>query len=103
MKMMIIVAVLAAGAGFVAPEPLQAGAIERACMRSDRSEGNRRLCGCIQQVADINLDRRDQRLAAQFFKDPHRAQEVRQSSKRDLEQFWKKYKQFGINAEAYCR
>jgi hypothetical protein len=80
----------------------QAGVIERACLGSDRPAASRILCGCIQNVADLTLDRRDQRLAAKFFRDPHMAQEVRQSDKRSHEIFWQKYKKFGASAESYC-
>ena len=79
-----------------------AGAIERACKRSDRAAGKQHLCSCIQQVADVTLDRRDQRMAAQFFKDPHKAQEIRQSDRRSHDVFWKKYRAFGDAAESYC-
>ena len=56
-----------------------AGPIERACMASDRG-GNRALCGCIQQVADMVLSKSDQRRAAGFFADPDKAQQVRRAS-----------------------
>jgi hypothetical protein len=79
----------------------QAGAIESACNSSERRV-SRALCGCIQQVADITLTRSDQRLAAKFFKDPQKAQDMRQSSDRSNESFWLKYKNFGATAEAYC-
>lgn len=79
-----------------------AGPIERACQQSDRGAGNRQLCGCIQQVADITLDRRDQKMAAKFFSDPNRAQEIRQSDSRSDEVFWRKYRAFGSAAESYC-
>lgn len=79
-----------------------AGAIERACMKSDRKAANRSLCGCIQQVADATLSNREQRLAASFFKDPHKAQVIRQSDNSANEVFWKKYKAFGQNAQSYC-
>lgn len=90
--------VLAATAGLA-----WAGAIERACMKADRSAASRPLCNCVQQVADLTLSAGDQRLAATFFKDPHRAQEIRQSDNRSHEAFWLRYKQFGANAETYCR
>ena len=86
---------LAAGAA-------SAGPIERACMRSDREAANRNLCGCIQDVADATLSRRDQALAAKFFKKPAMAQEVRQSDRPSYEVFWKKYKEFGETAQTYC-
>jgi len=102
MKTILMIAVLAAGAATFSAAPVQAGAIERACMGSDRKAASRSLCGCIQQVADMMLDRRDQRLAAKFFKDPHKAQEVRQSKTDRDNVFWKKYRQFGDTATAYC-
>ena len=102
MKAILIIAALAAGAATFTTTPVQAGTIERACLQSDRKAANRSLCGCIQQVADMTLDRRDQRLAAKFFKDPHRAQEVRMSKSDRDNAFWKKYRQFGDTAKAYC-
>ncbi len=83
--------------------PLQANQIERACLASERSNGDRNLCGCIQDAANLTLDARDQRLAATFFNNPDRAQEVRQSDRRSDESFWKRYKNFGATAEAFCR
>ena len=65
-----------------------AGTVERACLRSDRP-ASRALCGCIQQAADVTLSRRDQRLAASFFRDPHQAQVVRQSDRGRDEAFWR--------------
>jgi hypothetical protein len=78
-----------------------AGPIERACMASDRG-GNRALCGCIQEAADLTLSGGDQRRAAKFFKDPEAAHAtwVSQSSSDDA--FWERYKSFGQTAEAYC-
>ncbi|SFR56229.1 hypothetical protein [Litoreibacter janthinus] len=80
-----------------------AGPIERACLKSDRKAASRPLCNCVQQVADLTLDAGDQRLAATFFSDPHRAQVIRQSDNQGHEKFWKRYKEFGANAESYCR
>ena len=78
--------------------PADARAIEDACIRSDRIGGNTRLCTCIQGVADQLLTPRDQRLAASFFKDPHRAQEIRMSDRTQDELFWGLYRQFGALA-----
>lgn len=100
-KGLLLGAATLVAAGFFAAGA-QAGPIERACIKSDRQAASRSLCGCIQQVADITLDRRDQKLAATFFRDPHRAQEVRQSDRQSHEVFWKKYKAFGRSAENYC-
>ncbi len=80
-----------------------AGAIERACLSSPRGAANPKLCGCIQAVADRTLSSSDQRMAARFFKDPHMAQEIRQSDNASHEVFWKRYKVFGATAESYCR
>lgn len=96
--------VLAAMAAVLVPAfsgAASAGPIENACMRSDRG-GNRALCGCIQQVADMTLRGGDQRRAAKFFKDPDSAQEVRMSKSDSDNEFWARYKAFGEAAEAYC-
>lgn len=77
--------------------------IERACLGSERAGGNRALCGCIQDAANMTLSQSDQRLAASFFKNPDRAQEIRQSPSRQHEIFWKRYRAFGETAEAFCR
>ncbi len=79
-----------------------AGTIERACIKSDRKAATRSLCGCIQDVADLTLTRSDQKLAATLFRNPHKAQEIRQSDRRSHEKFWKRYKNFGATAEAFC-
>lgn len=79
----------------------QAGTIERACLSAKRP-GSTALCGCIQAVADRTLNLNDQRLAAQFFADPHKAQVIRQSSKSSDSRFWEKYKVFGATAQHYC-
>lgn len=80
----------------------QAGAIENACVDSGRRGATRSLCTCIQTVADKTLTRRDQRVAAGFFKDPHRAQELRQSDRNRDEDFWLRYKAFGSAASRSC-
>ncbi len=88
-------------AGFGA-EPAAAGPISSACLASGRAQATPQLCGCIQSVADQTLSRADQRAAAKFFRDPHQAQEVRQSSRPRDEAFWLRYRDFGATAEAYC-
>ncbi|MFT4150698.1 MAG: hypothetical protein QM656_10925 [Paracoccaceae bacterium] len=77
------------------------GAIQSACMRSDRG-ASPALCGCIQQVANMTLRGADQRRAAKFFRDPDQAQEVRMSKRDSDNEFWARYKAFGDAAEAYC-
>ena len=80
----------------------QAEAIERACLKSDRKEANRMLCGCIQDVANLTLSNSEQRRAAGFFADPHKAQTTRQSDSRRDEVFWGRYQSFGKYAQEYC-
>lgn len=100
------VLILAASIAFTGPAMIpmtaSAGAIERACNASDRKASNRSLCGCIQQAADLTLKNSDQRKAAKFFKDPHKAQELRQADGRANETFWKRYKNFGTTAAQHC-
>lgn len=79
-----------------------AGAVENACLRSDRKAVNRQLCDCIQQVADITLQGSDQRRVATFFKDPEKAQQVRLSKSKGDDAFWDRYRAFSAQAEAYC-
>lgn len=86
----------------IAPSVAMAGPIDRACMASDRRARSPRLCACIQQVADQTLSRADQRMAARFFRDPQRAQDVRQSDNPSHETFWRKYRAFGETAAATC-
>ncbi len=96
------IAIAAAAVVLTAPLAM-AGPIDSACVRSDRARGNAPLCGCIQQVANQTLSRSDQRRAASFFQDPHRAQEVRMSKSDSDNAFWARYKRFTSAAEAYCR
>lgn len=94
--------VLAVLAALVLAPAAWAGPIEQACNRSDRGAASPQLCACIQQAADLTLGRGDQRRAAKFFRDPHAAQEVRQSSRRADADFWQRYRSFGDTAEAFC-
>lgn len=97
-----IMAVTVAITIFAAPVA-QSGQIESACRQSDRPAAGTQVCHCIQQVADRMLTRRDQKLAATFFKDPHKAQEIRMSDNRRDERFWDRYTQFGSTAAITCR
>jgi len=101
MKHFAFVAVCASILTSVAP-PVEAGVITRACIQSNRAGATPQMCSCIQRVADASLNRSEQRLASKFFKDPHMAQEVRQSDRRSDEAFWHRYRQFGARAEAMC-
>ena len=79
----------------------QAGPIEKACIAAERG-GNRSLCGCIQQAADMTLSGGDQRRAAKFFKNPEAAHATWVSQSKSDDAFWDRYKSFGQTAEAYC-
>lgn len=85
----------------MSPAMANAGVISNACINSDRP-ASRALCGCIQQAADMTLGHSDQRRAARFFADPHKAQEVRASSSDRDNAFWDRYQNFGQTAEAMC-
>lgn len=102
MKHIILSLALAGVIAPVVPAPLDAGTITRACMKSDRKAANRRLCVCIQRAARKTLSSSDQRMAASFFKDPHRSQEIRQSDRSSHETFWKRYKKFSERAKQMC-
>ena len=99
MKRIALLAVILSGFAGAA----QANLIKNACMGSDRAGGNYALCGCIQDAANRTLTNSDQRLAATFFNNPHRAQEIRQSNRRSHEVFWERYRNFGNAAETFCR
>lgn len=94
---------LALGAGLaLQAAPAAAGPIERACMASGRAAASRALCACIQVAADATLSRGDQRRAAEFFRDPDRAQQVRMSKSDGDNAFWARYRAFGRLAEERC-
>ena len=96
----------ASGAYRAAPTGAQfqtSGPIYAACIRSGRKAANTRLCGCVQGVAAVSLSGSDQRPAAGFYADPHRAQVVRQSDNPAHESFWQRYKAYAARAERTCR
>ncbi len=80
----------------------QAQHIEKACLRSDRDAKSPALCGCIQQAANMTLNPRDQKLAASFYRDPSKAQDIRQSERRNYARFWERYKIYLETAQAIC-
>lgn len=79
------------------------GPISRACLSSGRKERSQQLCGCIQAAADRTLSGSDQSLAASFYSDPQKAQNIRQSGRRSDEIFWEKYKNYSETAQAICK
>ncbi len=83
-------------------QTLAVGVMERACLGSNRQAADRILCDCIQQAANLTLSGSDQRTASGFFKDPEKAQDIRQSDRRSHEEFWQRYRRFGAVAEQFC-
>lgn len=80
--------------------PFASGPISNACLAADRKAASRRMCGCIQAVANQKLSGAQQSKAAAFFADPHQAQEERQNGSRS---FWKTYKAYAASAENTCK
>ncbi len=80
----------------------QAGPIQKACLKSDRSGVSREMCGCIQGVADATLSGADQKRVARFFNDPEEAHRIKLSDTRSNEAFWSRYMAFGAAAEESC-
>jgi len=79
-----------------------AGQVERACLASPRAGGDRVLCSCIQQVADMTLSPAEQRRVARFFRDPESSQEAKARDDIRSEAFWNRYAEFGAAAEGLC-
>ena len=78
------------------------GPIRTACLSQDRRAATDRLCGCVQAAADRTLSDAEQRRSLEFYRDPHRAQEVRQSDRARDEAYWTRYKRFVEVAESAC-
>ncbi len=83
--------------------PVASGPISDACLASDRTARSRKLCGCIQAVANQTLTGSEQRYAATFYNNPQQAQNVRQSERATDAQFWKAYRAYGERSERVCR
>lgn len=102
----VLTAGLAAAAcmsfSIAAPRMAEAGPINRACLKLPQASARPQLCGCIQQVADMTMSRRDQRMAAKILKAPDKAQEVKMSRKASDDAFWDRYTAFGDTAQAMC-
>jgi hypothetical protein len=82
--------------------PMAFGPISKACMSSDRKARSRALCGCIQAAANETLSGSQQRRAVKFYRDPHSAQDIRQSDRPSNERFWKAYARYGERARRMC-
>lgn len=82
--------------------PMASGPISDACLSSDRKARSRALCGCIQAVANQTLTGAEQRRAVGFYRDPHQAQDIRQSKRPVDERFWRAYTNYANRAEQIC-
>lgn len=78
-----------------------AGPVDTACQQSNRA-ASRLLCDCIQRVADMTLTPSDQKLVANIFRNPAKAQDIRQSGRASHREFWTRYTAFGEAAELVC-
>lgn len=79
------------------------GPLNDACMASPRKQRGPAVCGCIQAVANTHLTNSEQRRAVGFFRDPHSAQEVRQSDRARDKDFWERYYDYGTQVDALCK
>lgn len=79
-----------------------AGPIEKACLNSGRDAADRRMCVCIQGVADQMLEGSDQRRAAKFFSNPELAAKTMLSDSAQDDAFWERWEHFGETATIYC-
>ncbi|MGB1234953.1 MAG: hypothetical protein ACPG5U_04400 [Planktomarina sp.] len=77
--------------------PFASGPVMNACVAADRSNASRRLCGCVQAVANDSLTSSDQSRAVGFFRDPQKAQDARGGSA-----FWTRYRAFSNRAAKVC-
>lgn len=102
MKQFLLIALCATSISAVAPATVEAAAIKRACLASDRSAATRARCNCIQQVANQALTNSDQKTVAKWFSDPHQAQELKMSQSARDDALWDRYQNFGQMAQAVC-
>jgi hypothetical protein len=86
----------------LAPAPVLANPIERACLQSDRDAANRTLCRCIGYAAERTLSYSQMRTGARFFRDPERAVDMQLSDTRSSENFWRSWREFSDAASRTC-
>lgn len=80
----------------------RANPIERACVQSSRGAADPAMCGCIGSAARRTLTAAQMRIGARFFDNPDRAQEIRQSDRRQHAAMWQAWRHFGEVAERMC-
>ncbi len=103
MKPTFLAAAIASTVIALATSAGAAQSIERACLQSGSPASSRALCGCIQDAANLTLAPAEQKLAASFFRDPAKAEEIRQSTRRTHRKFWERYKAYVETAGTFCR
>ncbi|MDW4499720.1 hypothetical protein R5H30_17125 [Sulfitobacter sp. D35] len=89
--------------GYREPVLFATGPIYSSCLKLNKREASKARCGCVQAVADMSLSSGEQRKGAVFYRDPHKAQETRQSDRAGDERFWTQWRAFGDQAERLCR
>ena len=77
------------------------GPIASACIAADRKAASRARCGCVQAVANRNLNSSEQARGVSFIKDPQKAQDTRQAGGSGT-RFFKKWSAYGTEAERLC-
>ena len=79
-----------------------AGAVERACMKSGKQAANSSLCKCIDASARTTLSMSDQNLAGRLIRRPELVERIKDSDRPTNEKFWKEYMEFIKVAESRC-
>lgn len=78
-----------------------AGPVGSACLSSGRSV-SQPLCACIQNVADMTPDGRDQKPAARLMADPEKAEAIRVSDSSRNKHFGARHQGFADAAGTLC-
>lgn len=79
-----------------------AGAVERACLKSSRPAANPALCACIDATARSTLSFIEQNRAGLLIRRPDKADEMGRSKRPADRKFWKQYKAFAKTAGSRC-
>lgn len=78
-----------------------AGPLGSSCLSSGRSV-SQPLCASIQNVADMTMSGRDQKLAARLIADPKKVEAIRGSASSRNRDFWAQYQSFADAAGSLC-
>lgn len=86
-----------------APGMATAGEVMEAACRTSGGPGvPEGFCRCMQQVADRSLSLREQKLAAQFLRNPVRANRIKARNPKRHEAFWERYDTFQVALRRHC-